>query len=139
MKQFQVPQFIDVEDTIIGPFTLKQFLYLLGGGAIIVIARALFIPVFFYLIAIVVLLFSLALAFYKVDGIPFPKIVLAAFGYFSRPHLYLWKQEEPEKKKPSDEELTSQTSLIIPKASESKLADLAWSLDIKENIEERKP
>ena len=29
--QFQVPQFLDVEDKIIGPFTIKQFLYLAGG------------------------------------------------------------------------------------------------------------
>jgi hypothetical protein len=30
--QFQVPQFLDVEDKIIGPFTIKQFLYLAGGA-----------------------------------------------------------------------------------------------------------
>ena len=27
-----VPQFIDVEDRVIGPLTIKQFLYLLAGG-----------------------------------------------------------------------------------------------------------
>ena len=29
--QFQVPQFLDVEDKIVGPFTIKQFIYLAGG------------------------------------------------------------------------------------------------------------
>ncbi|TSC80302.1 MAG: hypothetical protein G01um101429_152 [Parcubacteria group bacterium Gr01-1014_29] len=32
MQQFQVPQFIEVEDKIFGPLTTKQFFYLLGGG-----------------------------------------------------------------------------------------------------------
>ena len=30
--QFQVPQFIEIEDKIIGPFTVKQFIYLVGGA-----------------------------------------------------------------------------------------------------------
>lgn len=136
MKQFQVPQFIDVEDKIIGPLTLKQFLYLLAGGAVIVVARALFIPILFYLVALIVLLLSLALAFYKVNGVPFPRIVAAAFSYFSKPHLYIWKQEEPEKKSlPSN---LAPPPPSIAKPTESKLEDLAWSLDIKENIEERR-
>jgi hypothetical protein len=94
MKQFQVPQFIDIEDKIIGPLTLKQFLYLLGGGAVVIVARALFVPFLFYIISAFVLGLSLALAFYKVNGIPFPKIIAAALSYFSKPRLYIWKQEE---------------------------------------------
>ena len=31
---FSVPQFIDVEDKIIGPLTLKQFIYLAGGAGL---------------------------------------------------------------------------------------------------------
>ena len=29
--EYQVPQFIEVEDKIFGPFTLKQFIYVAGG------------------------------------------------------------------------------------------------------------
>ena len=32
--RFQVPQFIEVEDKIFGPLTLKQFLYTAGGAAV---------------------------------------------------------------------------------------------------------
>jgi len=32
--QYQVPQFIEIEDKIFGPLTLKQFLYLAGGGGL---------------------------------------------------------------------------------------------------------
>ncbi len=33
--RFEVPQFIDVEDKIFGPFTFKQFLYLAGGAGLL--------------------------------------------------------------------------------------------------------
>ena len=32
--RFQVPQFIEVEDKIFGPLTLKQFIYVFGGGGL---------------------------------------------------------------------------------------------------------
>ena len=35
MRQFTVPQFIDVEDKILGPITVRQFLLLVVGGLII--------------------------------------------------------------------------------------------------------
>jgi hypothetical protein len=31
--QFRIPQFIDIEDKVFGPFTFKQFGYLLGAIA----------------------------------------------------------------------------------------------------------
>ena len=137
MKQFQVPQFIDVEDKIIGPLTLKQFLYLAGGGGIIVIAKALFLPALFYIIAFFILAISLALAFYKIDGIPFAKVLSSGFSYFSKPHLYIWKQEEREAKKEMTETSmgSKNNQLKLPNTSESKLEDLAWSLDIKEKLQ----
>ena len=36
--QYQVPQFIETEDTIIGSLTLRQFIYLAVGGSIIMTA-----------------------------------------------------------------------------------------------------
>ena len=82
-------------------------------------------------------LLSLALAFYTVNGIPFYKVLFNAVLYFTKPHLYIWKQRRPETKKvlpqPEKKELTL---LKTPTLSESKLQDLAWSLDIKERLEE---
>ena len=40
--QFQVPQFIEIEDKIFGPLTAKQFFYILGGGAIIFLLYVFF-------------------------------------------------------------------------------------------------
>ena len=32
--QFKVPQFLDIEDKIFGPFTFKEFVYLAGGAGL---------------------------------------------------------------------------------------------------------
>jgi len=90
--RFQVPQFIEVEDKIFGPFTLKQFIYLVGGaGLSFLIWRNL--PTFLALILIgPVIGASLALASYKVNNKPFIDIVEAAFKYSLSSKLYIWKK-----------------------------------------------
>ncbi|MCC7004422.1 PrgI family protein [Candidatus Nomurabacteria bacterium] len=131
--QYQVPQFIEVEDKIFGPLTIKQFIYLAGGAAL---SYILYRFLYFYIaiIAIIpVIAFALALAFYKVNEKPFINVVESAFGYLMSNKLYIWKKVErkPEAKK---EEAPINTSLYVPKLSDSKLKDLAWSLDVNEKI-----
>ncbi len=130
--QFQVPQFIDVEDKIFGPFTFKQFIYLLGGaGGSFVLWKLL--P-FYIAIPLIIPIATLALAltFYKVNNRPFISIMESAFNYYIGAKLYVWKQKQAKKKKP--EEKKEEDSLAnfnyIPKLSNSKLKDLSWSLDV---------
>ncbi len=134
--RFQVPQFTEIEDKIFGPLTLKQFIYLVGGAGGVFILYAL-LP--FYLmipLAVPIGLFSMALAFYKVNNQPFIKVVENAFYYLISSKLYLWKKQEV-KIKPAPEEKPEekrQTPLYMPKLTKTKLSDLAWSLDIKEKL-----
>jgi len=131
--RFQVPQFIDIEDKIIGPFTLKQFVYLAGGAGLCYIIYAfLTIYISIFLIPAVAGL-SLALAFYKVNNKPFIDFLEAAFLYYTKQNLYIWKKEE---KKPVAKEATSQApnQVFVPRLSDSKLKELSWSLDINENL-----
>ncbi|MDP3052283.1 MAG: PrgI family protein [bacterium] len=134
--RFQVPQFTEIEDKIFGPFTLKQFIYLIGGAGGVFILYAL-LPLYLMIpLAIPVGLFSMALAFYKVNNQPFIKVVENAFYYITSSKLYLWKKQEV-KVKPAEEEKPEekrQTPLYMPKLTKTKLSDLAWSLDIKEKL-----
>ncbi|MDE1925171.1 MAG: hypothetical protein KGH79_03250, partial [Patescibacteria group bacterium] len=77
--------------------------------------------------------FAFALAFYKVNGRPFIVAVEHAFGYFFGSKLYLWKQRE-QKAPPTAKAPAVQSSplLGVPQLSESRLKDLAWSLNIKD-------
>jgi len=134
--QFQVPQFIEIEDKIFGPLTLKQFIYLAGGaGACVVLWLYIPYKIISILLILPILAFSLALAFYKTNGKAFIDVVEAAFYYYVGSKLYIWRKEE---KKP-EHKLTNQVEqarsmVTVPKMSESKLKDLTWSLDIKESL-----
>lgn len=137
MQQFQVPQFIEVEDKIFGPLTTKQFFYLLGGGGISFLIW-FFIDnrILSIILASPFVGLAAALAFMKVNGRPFIDVLANSFTYMRKPRLYLW-QKSKEMKIPSGADITStaiRSGLIIPKVTQSKLDDLAWSLDIMRNV-----
>lgn len=131
--RFQVPQYIEVEDKIFGPLTFKQFIYV-GGGVGAAALLFMLLPRFLAIIlAIPVVLFAAALAFYKINGKPFIFVVESSIKYMLGSKLYLWKKEAPNLKnfaKPREDKIEQ---VYVPKLSESKLKDLTWSLDIKEN------
>src|SRR3989344_6905079 len=92
--RFQVPQFIEVEDKIFGPLTLKQFIYLAGAGGVVVLFWSI-LPFFFAVIASApFVLLGLALAFYKINDRSFIFTLQSAFSYFLSHRLYLWQKEE---------------------------------------------
>ena len=133
--EYQVPQFIEVEDKIVGPLTLKQFIYLAGTAGLLVLF-------FFYLPLWLAVIISIpvgglggALSFYRMNGKPFIEILEAGFNYYTGAKLFLWKHVEPK---------AEQTPVIAPHAPEpaaaprltrGKLTDLAWSLDVQEGGE----
>jgi hypothetical protein len=134
--RFQVPQFIEIEDKIFGPLTIKQFIYIAGGaGLSFILFRSLPLIIAVPLI-IGVLGFSLALAFYQINNKPLIYIIQSAFGYFLSSKLYLWKKKDklPEKVEEIPTSLLNKNQIYVPKLSQSKLRDLTWSLDIKENV-----
>ena len=134
MAQYQVPQFIEIEDKIFGPFTLKQFLYLAGGGGLCLILFTL-LPLWLAIpLVIPVAGFAAALAFYKVNGRPFVVAVEHAVSYFFGSKLYLWQQRQitsasGQAKQPMP---VVPPALVVPTLSESRLKDLSWSLNIKD-------
>jgi hypothetical protein len=134
--RFQVPQFIDIEDKIFGPLTIKQFIYLAGGAGLCFILFR-FLPLIIVIpLGVVVIGLSLALAFYQINNKPLIYIIQSAFGYFFSNKLYLWKKKDksPEKRIEQGLAETSLPPVYVPKLSESKLHDLTWSLDIKESL-----
>ncbi|MEK7598860.1 MAG: PrgI family protein [Patescibacteria group bacterium] len=135
MRQFNVPQFIEVEDKIFGPLTLKQFIYLLGGGAAAFIIYVFAGMIGFILLGLPIAGFAAALAFYKINGQPFIKIAASALSHYTASKLYIWQKKETKAAKPAGAEIHKETpKLELPKITESKLKDLAWSLDVKEKI-----
>ena len=135
--QFQVPQFIEVEDKIFGPLTFKQFVYVAGGaGAAYLLYRIL--PL--YLAGPLILGvggLAAALAFMQWNGRPFILGLENGFYFLLHSKLYLWNNEaqgKEQEKKGKAVPIAAPSQLYVPKLSESKLHELSWSLDIKERI-----
>lgn len=143
--QYQVPQFIEVEDKIIGPLTGKQFFYLLGAGAIIFLLRVVFEWWLVIVLGGPFVGLAVAMAFLKVNGVPFIEVMNNAVNYFFSNKLYLWKKSAPSSSispgKRSDffgdlrsdlkEGERGKGEMVAPKLTENRLQDLAWSLDIQ--------
>ena len=133
--QYQVPQFIEVEDKIFGPLTLKQFIYIAGGGGLsFAIYKFLGSLIFSFIPILVVMAFSLALAFYKINNKPFIYVVEAAFKYYTSAKLFIWRKVDKTTSENPAQEAQKYASVMVPKISDSKLKDLTWSLDIKESM-----
>jgi len=131
--RYQVPQFIEVEDKIFGPLTFKQFIYIVGGVGMAVVLF-IFLPRFLaIIISLPIILFASALAFYKVNGKPFVSMVEAFLKYLLTNKLYIWKKVDREITKNGQGTNKPLQQVYVPKLSESKLKELSWNLDIKEN------
>ena len=135
--QFQVPQFLDVEDKIIGPFTIKQFLYLTGGVGLGYLCVR-FIPYLGWFLGIGSVALGAALGFYKFNSKPFVFVVESAFHYLRSDHLYVWRRREKVADAPldlSNFKPVKHSSSILANKSGSKLSDLTWSIDVKQDNE----
>lgn len=131
--RFQVPQFIEVEDKIFGPFTIKQFVYLAGGAGACFIVYS-FLPFILAVILIVpIAIFAAALAFYKINNKPFIFTLEAAFKYLVNARLYIWRKGAPRVTKAEKDEPMEYATLQVPRLSESKLKELTWSLHVKQS------
>lgn len=124
--RFQVPQFIEMEDKIFGPLSFRQFIYVVGGGGIIVLLF-FFLPNFLaVLLAIPVGVFAGSLAFYEVNKRPFIVIAEAAFKYFLKKKLYIWKKEN------GDNQISESIMAPINSDSSSSLKDKTFMLGLDE-------
>jgi len=96
--QYKVPQNVDVEDKLLGPFTFKQFIYLLIGG---VTSYLLFLMLgevglpFVLVLFVAALPFLVALAFavLKIDDQPLEKVLKSTFWFLSRPSKRVFRRQ----------------------------------------------
>ncbi|MBK5215237.1 MAG: PrgI family protein [Candidatus Pacebacteria bacterium] len=138
--QFKVPQFIDVEDKLFGPFTFRQFIYLIGGAGIVFVLYKIF-PLWigiFFIIPFAVLTFLLV--FYKINEKPFIFYLEAGLNYLVSSKLYIWRQRlvKPGTKGKEEEPSALPLVSIVPMTTTNKLKDLSWSLDVQDKGEEGK-
>jgi len=97
--QFQVPQFIETEDKVIGPFTIRQFIYIGVGAGICAMFYFIVTTWLWVILSIAIMGSAAAAAFIKINGRPFTNIVLSAFNFYWKPQTYLWQSAEQQQVK----------------------------------------
>ena len=97
MAQYKVPQDVEADDKLLGPFTARQFIYLLVVAGSIALAVALF--GIFPLLAIIpvpVILFFGALALPLKKDQPMETYFAALVSFYLKPHKRLWEPGQSE-------------------------------------------
>ncbi len=124
-----VPQYIDVEDKIVGPLTAKQLGWIIGLGiTLLVLWNMVPAPVFFILGLPLAILF-VALAFYKPYGQPLGSFMIFGALYYFRPKVYMWKRTPARIVMDTQKTQTQKTALPDKRLSSQSLRDLAQLLD----------
>ncbi|MFH1098629.1 MAG: PrgI family protein [Candidatus Uhrbacteria bacterium] len=88
-----VPQFIDVEDKIIGPVTTRQFVICLVGSVLIFVTYKLFRFWIFSIVGLLILAAAGTIAFLRINGRPFHFFLLNFVQTFRRPRLKVWRRD----------------------------------------------
>lgn len=137
--QYPIPQFIEVEDQVIGPLTIKQFLYLLAGGVFLLIAWSFADLELFIFIAVLTALVVVPLAFIKPYGRPLTHYLSSVLQFILRPKIRTWhKTTKKAHIKAYDiktkKEATAPIKVGEKKFEVSKIQELAKKLDFQASM-----
>ena len=94
--QFQVPQFIETEDKIVGVLTIRQFIYVAAAGGAVFLLYFMVQTWLFAILAVLIMGIGGALAFIKIGGRPLVHVALAAFNFYWSPQTYIWQSKNAE-------------------------------------------
>lgn len=90
MHQFTVPQFIDVEDKIIGPITTRQFLIFMAAAILIGILYKILEFNTFVVVGSFIFLLAIIFGFVRINGRPFHFFMLNVIQTIRRPGIRIW-------------------------------------------------
>ena len=140
MKQFIVPQFIDVENKILGPLSVRQFLEILATGGVIFIAYELFSFWIFAIVSVFAIAIGGTFAFVKINSQPFHLFAIVIVQTLRRPNLKVWQPGQYEKPVKIKEKKKAEV-MVAPKeeVAPSRLTELSLMVDTGGIYEAEKP
>jgi len=98
-QQFQVPQFIEREAKLVGPFTMRQSAILGGTGALLFVLWFILVKWLFFVVGIPVTLLIVLVGFMKINGRPLLDFFTSFFSFFISPQIYIWQKRNVKKEK----------------------------------------
>jgi len=91
--EFTIPQFIEKDAKIVGPFTFKQFIFI-GAGAGITVFMYFILPFFLFIPGVILIMGgAFALSFVKIEKTTLPIYISNFFLFLFKPRLYLWDKK----------------------------------------------
>lgn len=130
--QYAIPQFVDIEDRVIGPLTIRQFLFILGGGLLTAAGYAVFDLSLFIFSGIILMGVASVFAFVKINGQKFEKFLVNFVLFSTNPKRRLWaKDTQAKMQKITNAERRTVTLKQDSKeeVTRSKLRELSTMLD----------
>lgn len=133
MPLYTVPKFTEMETKIVGPLTFRQVIFIFATVGICfilynILPKFLALPLIFLVGG-----FGIALAFFKIGGIPLHEMVLAGFLFRFFPREFRWGgkkgKEEPFTLK--EIELKKEEKGEIKLKRESKLKEILIKTETK--------
>jgi hypothetical protein len=124
MAVYKVPQDVEAEDKLIGPFSFRQFIYLIIVSLAIALAWGLgqlFLPLAIAPLPIILLFGALALPLRKDQ--PMETYMAAMVSFFLKPHRRLWDPDG----------IDSLIEITVP-----KIAEVQRTKDISQNEAQRR-
>jgi hypothetical protein len=91
--QFQVPQYYEVKEKIVGPLTLQQFLYIAAACGLSFLLFFVFQLWLWFMVSVILVGGASALALIEINGQSLTKILISAFFYYWKPRIYFWQRE----------------------------------------------
>ena len=135
MDRFVAPQFIDVEDRIIGPITTRQFIMMVIGGIVCFASVKLLDTGAFALVAFLVVVFVIVFGFVKINGRHFAPFVASIIEAIKRPKVRVWHKQVTQAslaKLQEEEKVREVKSDLVPRkriTGSQRLAELALMVD----------
>ena len=132
--QYSVPQFINIEDKIVGPFTGKQVLVLIIGFMSLLVMFTFMRFGFFIVFAIPIVIFTILFAFWKPKGYSISKWITNIMNFYTTPHLYIWRREPERIMIKQTQKKHSGNEIVATKVSKNRIKELAWLLDTSTSV-----
>lgn len=95
MRKHLIPQELNIADRI-GPFTVQQWAFI-GGGillSMIIFVSDIMNVILTLLVSFVILLVSLLLALYRIDGVPVYEFAFIYLAFKVRPKEYIYNSDQ---------------------------------------------
>jgi hypothetical protein len=131
MQLFSVPQFIEMEGKVVGPLTLKQFLFILAMVGISFILYKSLPKILSIPLIIVTIASGISFAFLKIKEIPFYKIVLDAINFIFVQKRFVWGKGRGEYGTLEKVEFKKEKKVEPKLKTEGKLRDFLIQIETK--------